>query len=443
MKNPTNFLAVAARLLWPALAMLLPGVAFAEDALSAADTAWVMTAAALVILMAPAGLALFYGGQTRRKSALNTIGMSYTAFCVGFLAWVVAGYTIAFGGEGPFIGGFSKAFLAGVGARDLVGTIPETLFACFQGAFAGVAVAIVAGSVVERTRYSTWIIFCALWTVFCYAPVAHFVWGGGFLSEHGELDFAGGTVVHLNAGVAGLVCAALLGRRRESGAPDQRPASLRLTLLGSALLWFGWLGFNAGSALAADEIAANAFLVTTIAASAGGLGWLLTEWLTRSRRTLIGTASGVVCGLVAITPAAGFVGAGSSIVIGLLGGVVGYFAVTKLKAMLRADDTLDAFGVHGVVGIFGALATGVFADPDIGGSAGALFGNPGQLGRQAMAVLGAAAYSAVATAICFEAAAFIARGKRVTEEQEDLGMDFAYHGEEGLDARAAASSPQK
>ena len=429
---------------WAALAALLPEAAFAEDSLSAADTAWVMTATALVVLMAPAGLALFYCGQTRRKSALNTIGMSYTAFCAGFVAWVVAGYTIAFGeGGGPFIGGFSKIFLSGIGLHDLTGTIPETLFVCFQGAFAGVAASIVAGSVVERARYSTWIIFCFLWTLLCYSPMAHFVWGGGFLSNHGELDFAGGTVVHINAGVAGLVCAAMLGGRRGLDPRDIRPASIRLTLLGSALLWFGWFGFNAGSALAADALAANAFLVTNIAACAGGIGWLTVEWLTRARRTLAGTASGVVCGLVAITPAAGFVGPGAALAIGLLGGGLGHYAVIRTKVALRLDDSLDAFGVHGLIGIFGALATGVFADPDIGGAAGLLHGNPMQVVWQALAVLATVAYSAAATAICFQAAAFIARGKRVTEEQETLGMDFAYHGEEGLDARSGDSPPRQ
>ena len=421
--------------------LLLPDSAVA-GVINGADTAWMLTATALVVMMAPAGLALFYGGQIGRKSVLNTIGMAYTAFCTGFLVWIIAGYSIAFGStDGLFFGDFSQIMLRNIGVNDVTGTIPTTLFVCFQGAFAGITIAIVAGSVVERVRYSTWLIFCALWTLFCYAPVAHFIWGGGFLSHRGELDFAGGTVVHINAGVAGLVCAAMLGRRQLATSPV-RPSSLRITLLGSALLWLGWFGFNAGSALGANSIAAHVILVTNIAACAGGFGWLMAEWLSRSRRTLTGTASGVVCGLVAITPAAGYVGVSEAMLIGLISGVLGYYAVTRSKILSRLDDSLDAFAIHGLIGIFGALATGIFANPDIGSGTGLLYGNPMQVVWQLFAVLAVIAYTTVLTAICFTLASFIARGKRVTVEEEALGMDYSYHGEEGLDMRSDKNKPK-
>ena len=418
-----------------ALSLFAAPLAHAQE-INAADTAWLITATALVMMMTPAGLALFYGGLTRRGSVMNTIGMAYTAYCVGTLAWVVAGYSIAFGDDtNPYWGGLGKALMRGVGAQDLVGGIPEILFAAFQGTFAGIAVAIVSGAIIERVRYSVWLIFCVLWVLLCYAPIAHFVWGGGFLSGHGELDFAGGTVVHINAGVAGLVAAYLIGKRRDFNPETYTPYSIKLTMLGAALLWFGWFGFNAGSALAADFIAANAVMATNVAAAAGGVVWLLIEWLRRKPRSLIGTASGVVAGLVGVTPAAGYVDAAGALAIGALSGAVGYFAVMEVKKFLGYDDSLDAFGIHGIVGIFGALATGVFANPAINGAAGALYGNPAQLLTQLGVVAATILYCVIATAIIFKLSTLIAGGARVSSSHEEEGMDSAYHSERDSHSR--------
>ena len=412
-----------------ALAIVSP-MALADE-FSAADTSWVMVCTALVMLMTPAGLALFYGGLTSRKSVLNTIGMSFTAYCVATIAWIVAGYSIAFGdADSPFWGGLGKVFLLGVDINDLAGTIPEVIFVAFQGTFAAITVAIVSGAIIERTRFSTWLVFSFLWVLFCYAPIAHFVWGGGFLSTSGELDFAGGTVVHINSGIAGLTLAFLIGKRR--GVVDEKKLqfSIKFTMLGAALLWFGWFGFNAGSALGANTVAANAVLVTNVAAAVGGITWLLTEWACGKPRTLVGTSFGVVAGLVGITPASGFVDVSGAFAIGLASALVGYFAVMYIKEKLGYDDTLDAFGLHGVVGIVGALATGIFANPAItDGAAGLLYGNPGQVWVQLVAVLSVAIYSAIATATIFLVSRFITGGSRVSSELEERGMDIAYHHE--------------
>lgn len=417
------------------LAFVLPMVAFAEGttSLDTGDTAWMLIATALVILMTPAGLALFYGGLSQSKHVLNTMGMSFMAFCVATLVWVVLGYSLTFSGEGSFLGNLDLVMLKSIKITDLEGSIPKLLHVAFQGTFAAIAVAIVSGSIVERMRFSTWLVFSALWTLVVYVPVAHWIWGGGFLSNDGELDFAGGTVIHINAGVAGLVLSYLLGKRKDHGLEEVRPSSIKLIMLGSGLLWFGWFGFNAGSASAANFIAANALLVTNVAACAGGLSWLLVEWYTEKRPTLIGCASGVISGLVAITPAAGYVDTPAAIVMGLLGGIVGYIGVVKLKTLLGYDDTLDAFGIHGLVGIFGAIATGIFANPAVDPSAvGALYGNWGQIGSQATAMIVTIVFSAVATTIVFKVTTLITGGARVQEDQEDAGLDEAIHGEKGF-----------
>lgn len=395
------------------------------------NIAFMLIATALVMIMTPAGLALFYGGLTQRKSVLNTSGMSYAAYCIATLAWFAFGYSFAFGeSDTNLFGSFEHIFFRNIAPGDASGSIPVSLFATFQGAFAAIAVAIVSGSIIERVRFSTWLLFAPLWVCLCYAPLANWVWGGGFLAEFGELDFAGGTVVHINAGVAGLTLCLLLGARRDMKEEAYRPSSVKLALLGSALLWFGWFGFNAGSALAADASASYAFLVTNLAGASGALAWLVTEWITRNRRTLFGTASGVVAGLVGITPAAGFVDAGGAIAIGLASGVTGYFAVMVLKRWLGYDDALDAFGIHGAVGIVGSLLTGVFANPAISaGNAGLLYGNPGQVWIQLVAVVVTIVFSAVATAVCFQVASLLTRGGRISAEQEYQGMDIAYHGE--------------
>jgi len=385
--------------------------------------------------MTPAGLTLFYGGLTQRKSVLNTIGMSYTAFCTASVVWVVLGYSIAFSGDGAYFGNLDNFLLKGILVTDVEGTIPTLLFVFFQGTFAAIAVALVSGSIIERVRYSTWFVFSILWVILVYSPVTHWVWGGGFLSELGELDFAGGTVIHVNAGVAGLVLVYLLGNREGFKKTSVRPASVKLMILGSALLWFGWFGFNGGSQLAADGIAANALLVTNVAAACGGLAWLLIEWLTtNSKPTLIGSASGVVSGLVGITPAAGYVDVSGALFIGIGSGFVGYFGVVKLKKWLGYDDTLDVFGIHGLVGAFGAIATGIFANPLVNdGNAGLLYGNPGQVWIQIQSVFFVSVYSAVATYIIYKIISLVFGTGRVSEEVEKDGMDMAYHGERGFD----------
>tara|TARA_R110002126_G_scaffold35949_2_gene109894 strand:+ start:3517 stop:4824 length:1308 start_codon:yes stop_codon:yes gene_type:complete len=420
--------------LWATLSLLVFSTTstFGQEAaaINSGDTAWLLIATALVMLMTPAGLALFYGGLTQNKHVLNTIGMSYMAFCTGTIVWVIIGYSLAFSEGNAFIGGIENFMLHGIGVNDVSGTIPTLLFVVFQGTFAAIAVAIVSGSIIERVRFSTWGLFSILWVIVVYAPVAHWVWGGGFLSESGEMDFAGGTVIHINAGIAGLVLSYLVGKRKEHSLEEVRkPSSIKFMILGSALLWFGWFGFNGGSQLAADGIAANALLVTNIAACTGALIWLSIEWFIVKKPTLIGMASGAISGLVGITPASGFVDVSGALAIGALSGLVGYWGVVHLKSMMNHDDTLDAFGIHGVVGIFGALATGVFANPEVNGGAGLLYGNPAQLWIQAKAVLVTIVYSGVATYIIWKVCSLVTSGGRIEEELELEGMDIGYHGE--------------
>ncbi|MFY0652373.1 MAG: ammonium transporter [Cyclobacteriaceae bacterium] len=413
------------------MAMTLPFFGSAQDAsLDTGDTAWMLVATALVMLMTPAGLTLFYGGLTQRKSVLNTIGMSYVAFCTATIVWFVIGYSLAFSEGNGFIGGFDYFMLRNIKIDDLSGTIPHLLFVMFQGTFAAIAIALVSGSIIERVKFSTWFIFSILWVALIYSPIAHMVWGGGVLSNHGELDFAGGTVIHINAGISGLVLAYMLGNRRDHDNTDHKPSSTKLMLLGSALLWFGWFGFNGGSQLAADFVAANAMLVTNVAAAAGGLAWLVIEWSTTGKKpTLLGSASGVVSGLVGITPASGFVDVTGALAIGAFSGAIGYFGVVRLKSMLGLDDTLDVFGIHGLVGIFGAIATGFLANPDINGATGLFYGNPGQVLPQLIAVLATIAYSGIGSAVLFRLTTLITGGGRVEDALENQGMDAGYHGE--------------
>lgn len=410
-----------------ALLMLTPTFAFADDVLNAGDTAWMIVATAMVMLMTPAGLALYYGGLTRNKNVLNTMSMSMIAFAVGTLVWVIAGYSIAFG-SGDLIG-TGKIFLDGIGSDTLSGTIPELLFVAFQGTFAAIAVAIASGSMIERVKFSTFIVFAALWILAVYAPVTHWAWGGGETLNFGEMDFAGGTVVHINAGVAGFVVAMLLGRRKDYGKTAMKPFSPILVALGGVLLWFGWFGFNAGSELAADGTAASAFLVTNIAASLGVIGWLIVEYITYKKATLVGAASGAVSGLVAITPAAGSAGAVDAIIIGVVGGALGFIAVAKIKQMFKVDDSLDAFWVHGMVGIWGSIATAIFIAPYAMPEDYAM---GAQLIAQIKAILLTIVYSGVVTAIVYYAAMAVTGGGRVDEETESRGLDEMVHGESAL-----------
>ncbi len=410
------------------LATLLPVAAMAGEAkIDTGDTAWMIVATAFVMLMTPAGLALFYGGLTRRKNVLNTIGMSLIAFAVGTLVWVIAGYSIAFG-EGDFIG-TGKIMLAGLTDKSINGTIPELLFVAFQGTFAAIAVAIASGSMIERVKFSTFTIFSALWILLVYAPITHWAWGGGSTFNFGELDFAGGTVVHINAGIAGLVVAMILGKRRDYGKSAFKPFSPVLVVLGAALLWFGWFGFNAGSEVAADGVAANAFLVTNVAASLGVIGWLIVEYLFYKKATLVGGASGAVAGLVAITPASGTAGVVGAIIIGLVGGALGAFGVAKLKKIFKVDDALDAFWVHGLVGIWGSIATALFIAPYLMPEN---FSLGSQIIAQLKAVLLTIVYSGVMTAAVYFVSSLLTGGGRVDDETELMGLDEAVHGEEAI-----------
>jgi Amt family ammonium transporter len=393
------------------------------------DTAWMIVATALVMLMSIPGLALFYGGLAKTKDALNTMAMTFVTFCIASLLWVLYGYSFSFAGTGNIIGDASKIFLKGIGPNsisDLAKTIPEYIFIVYQLTFAAITVALASGAYIERMKFSAWVLFSMLWLTLVYLPVAHWVWGGGFLAKMGALDFAGGTVVHVNAGIAALVGALILGKRKTKAII---PGNLTLVVTGAGLLWFGWFGFNAGSALAANGLAGAAFLNTNTAAAVAALAWMFVEWKHSGKPTVLGLASGAVGGLVAITPAAGFVNITGAIVIGIAAGVIPFYAVAKLKPMLGYDDTLDAFGIHGIGGTLGAILTGVFADPAINEAGkGLLYGNPGQLWTQIVAVLATLAYSAVATLVIFMIIKFTV-GLRVDSEEETIGLDETSHGE--------------
>ncbi len=405
----------------------LPMAAMAEDKLSSGDTAWMIVATAFVMLMTPAGLALFYGGMTRSKNVLNTMGMSLIAFAVGTLVWVVAGYSIAFG-AGDYIG-TGKIMLAGITDKSLSGTIPELLFVAFQGTFAAIAVAIASGSMIERVKFSTFTIFSALWILAVYAPITHWAWGGGESLNFGEMDFAGGTVVHINAGVAGFVVAMILGKRNDYGKAAMKPFSPVFAVLGAALLWFGWFGFNAGSEVAADGVAGNAFLVTNVAASLGVIGWLLAEYIVYKTPTLIGGASGAVAGLVAITPASGSADVTGAIIIGLVGGILGFLGVSKIKKLFKVDDSLDAFWVHGLVGIWGSIATALFIAPYLKADD---FNLSTQMIAQLKAIGLTIVYSGIMTAVVYFISSVLTGGGRVDAEKELRGLDETIHGEKAM-----------
>lgn len=394
------------------------------------DTAWMIVATALVMLMSIPGLALFYGGLAKRKDSLNTMAMTFVTFCIASILWVLYGYSFSFGTDiGGFIGGAEKVLLRGIGPNsisDLAKTIPEYIYLAYQLTFAAITVALASGAFIERMKFSAWVLFTILWFTLVYVPVAHWVWGGGFLAKMGALDFAGGTVVHVNAGIAALVGALILGKRSEK---SLLPGNLTLVVTGAGLLWFGWFGFNAGSAVAANGIAGAAFINTNTAAAVAALSWMLAEWVHSKKPTVLGLASGAVGGLVAITPAAGFVNMPGAVVIGVAAGVIPFFAVAALKPRLGYDDTLDAFGIHGIGGTLGAVLTGVFADPSVNEAGkGLLYGNPGQLVTQLIAVLATVLYSAIATAVIFMVIKVIV-GLRVEPEDEIIGLDESQHGE--------------
>jgi Amt family ammonium transporter len=392
------------------------------------DTAWVLTSSALVLAMTAPGLALFYGGMVRRKNALGTMMHSFIALCLVSVQWVLFGYTLAFGPDvGKIIGGLDYLGLNGVGGEPF-GTIPHQAFMVFQLMFAVITLALITGSFVERMKFSAYMLFGLLWTTLVYDPLAHWVWGGGWLMALGALDFAGGTVVHISSGVSALVCAVVLGKRLGHGHEPMPPHNLPLVLIGACLLWFGWFGFNAGSALTSGALAASAFAVTNTATAAAALAWMFAEWAHRGKPTLLGAASGAVAGLVAITPAAGFVGPISSIFIGMGAGVFCYMAVV-LKNRLGYDDSLDVFGVHGIGGTWGAIATGLFANPAVNpAGTGLFFGNPGQLFTQIIAVAATWLLAIVGTFVILKIVDVVV-GLRLAKEEEVTGLDLSQHNE--------------
>ncbi len=407
-----------------------PAASPAAPKIDTGDTAWMIVATALVMLMSIPGLALFYGGLAKRKDSLNTMAMTFVTFCIASVLWVIYGYTFSFGPDlWGFIGKADKLFLKGVGPNsisDLAKTIPEHIYIVYQLTFAAITVALASGAYIERMKFSAWILFTVLWFTIVYMPVAHWVWGNGFLAKAGALDFAGGTVVHINAGIAALVGALVLGKRR---AKPIFPGNLTLVVTGAGLLWFGWFGFNAGSAVAANGLAGAAFINTNTATAVAALSWMFVEWKHSGKPTILGLASGAVGGLVAITPAAGFVNIIGAIVIGIAAGIVPFFAVATLKPKLGYDDTLDAFGIHGVGGMLGALLTGFLADPAINEAGkGLFFGNPLQVWIQVKAILVTLVYSGIMTFVIFMIVKALV-GLRVDAEEETAGLDESQHGE--------------
>lgn len=402
--------------------------------LDSGDTAWMLTSTMLVILMVIPGLALFYGGLARSKNMLSVLVQVFVIFALITVLWAVYGYSLTFAGEGQFFGGFDKIFLKGIAPDTLSGllpTIPEYVFVAFQSTFAAITVALIVGSFAERIKFAAVLIFAVLWFTFSYIPMAHMVWGGGLLGKDGALDFAGGTVVHINAGIAGLVGAYMVGKRIGFGKEALTPHSLTLTMVGASLLWVGWFGFNAGSAGAANGVAGLAFINTILATGAATLSWLAGEALHKGKASMLGAASGAVAGLVAVTPAAGFVGPMGSIVLGLIAGVVCLWGVGGLKKMLGADDAFDVFGVHGLGGIIGAILTAVFASQSLGGTGGLTpdtFAMGAQLWIQVKSVLLTIVWSGVVSFVAYKIADLLV-GLRVPEEAEREGLDITSHGE--------------
>lgn len=439
LRTPAGLTALVGLLL-----MALP--AFAQEAaapkLDSGDTAWMLTSTALVLMMTIPGVALFYGGMVRKMNMLTMMTQSFAIACVVSVLWMVAGYSLALTGEGSYIGGFSRFLLKGLtleSVSDLAKTIPETVYLTYQMTFAIITVALITGAFADRMKFSALLLFAAIWLLLVYVPVAKWVWGGGFLGGAGVLDYAGGTVVHINAGVAGLVTCLMIGKRKGYGSDIMAPHNMGLSVIGASMLWVGWFGFNAGSAVSAGSSAGMAMLVTQIASAMGALAWMFAEWMTRGKPSVLGIISGAVAGLVAITPACGFVSPGSALIIGLVASLIAFWASTSLKNAIGYDDSLDVFGVHGVAGIVGAILTGVFAVGAIGGQidlndaaagmkAGLIDGNPKQVLTQLYGVGVTIVYTAIATAIIFKVVDLII-GCRVEQEIERDGLDLHLHGE--------------
>jgi Amt family ammonium transporter len=422
-------------LLLPIFVSVLPGYVFAEDTLNSGDTAWMMTATALVLFMTIPGLSLFYAGMVRSKNVLSIFMQCFAITGLMSILWVIYGYSMAFEDGGSmnwFVGGLDKMFLAGVTVDSLSGTIPETVFMTFQMTFAVITPALMVGAFAERMKFSAMLWFMGIWLTLVYVPVCHWVWGGGWLGDWGVLDFAGGTVVHINAGIAGLVAAIMLGKRAGYPGTHMPPHNLGLTVMGASMLWVGWFGFNAGSELAADGVAGMAMAVTQIATAAAALTWMYAEWIIHGKPSVLGIASGAVAGLVAITPASGAVGPMGALAIGFASGAGCFYVATRLKRAIGYDDSLDVFGVHAVGGIIGALLTGVFAAQSLGG-AGFGDGNAtmgAQLTAQFVGVIATVVYTGIASAVILKVIDLVI-GLRVSEEDESVGLDLALHDERG------------
>lgn len=399
------------------------------DLISAGDTAWILGATILVLLMSVPGIAFFYGGLTKKKNVLNSMFLALIAFAIASVIWVVYGYSFAFGDTSlhGLIAAPANFLMMGIGIDDVTGTIPTILFAAFQLTFAGLTAALISGSIVGRMKASSWMIFIIAWITLVYIPIAHWVWGGGWLMQMGALDFAGGTVVHINSGVTALVLALVLGKRKDT---SLLPHNLGYSILGAGFLWFGWMGFNGGSALAANGLAASAILVSNVAAAVAMITWILIDTYRIGKPTVLGAITGAVAGLVAITPAAGFVDVPAAIFIGFVTSFVSYLAIYVLKSKLGYDDALDVFGVHGLSGVWGAIATGIFASPAINEAAGLVFGNPSQVTIQIISIIATAAYAGFITFVLAKALDKTI-GLRVDERTEVDGLDTHLHEESG------------
>jgi len=415
---------------------LFPFITFADE-LNGSNTAWILTSTALVLFMTLPGLALFYGGLVGKKNVLSVLMQCFAIAGIASIFWLVIGYSIAFDAGNPYFGGFSKVLFAGVTEDALSGDIPESLFALFQMTFAIITPALIIGGFAERAKFSSVLLFTILWLLLVYAPITHWVWGGGWLQEMGLLDFAGGTVVHITAGVAALVAAIVIGPRRKFGKSPTPPHNMTMTVMGAGMLWVGWFGFNGGSALAANGDAAMAMLVTHISAATAAFTWLIYEWIKFGKPTALGTVTGMVAGLGTITPASGFVGPAGALIIGFLAGVVCFNAVIIIKQTLKIDDSLDVFPVHGVGGILGTLLAAVFASNELG-----VFSGQGlaegmtigsQFGVQAIGVISTFVYTAIVSYILFKLVGLMTNGLRVGDEQETQGLDITDHEERGYD----------
>lgn len=414
------------------LAAITPGIATAQEVLDSGDTAWMLTATALVLFMTVPGLSLFYAGMVRSKNALSVMMQCFAITCLVTVLWTLYLYSLAFGDDvGGVVGGLGKSFMRGVGRETLSGTIPESVFSMFQLTFAIITPALIVGAFAERMKFSALLWFMGLWVTLVYAPIAHWVWGGGWLGEAGVLDFAGGTVVHVNAGIAGLMAALVLGKRSGYPKSPMKPSNLVLTVVGAGMLWVGWFGFNAGSQLAADGTAGMAMAVTQIATAAAALTWMFSEWISHGKPSALGMVSGAVAGLVAITPASGFVGPMGALAIGLAAGFGCYLAVVKVKRAFGYDDSLDAFGVHGVGGIIGAILTGVFVDSGMGGAGlGEGITMAAQVGKQVLGVSATIVYCGLVSLIILKGLDATI-GLRVGDEEEEMGLDLVLHDEQG------------